>query len=175
MAVSLTWNVPANASRGSTEVSRSQAQRLAELAQSLAAEGLGSRQFLSRYTEPGPALAADLWDLEGLAAAYRQFLVGAEELTAGLEADLTPERGFAVRSLLVHEWRKFLFTDPGLPADLLPADWAGHGAAAFFAEEAARLQPAASRFVDACLAGAAPGPSDDPRPSAPDRHPTGAR
>ena len=36
----------------------------AELAQSLAAEGLGSRQFLSRYAETGAALAADLWDLE---------------------------------------------------------------------------------------------------------------
>ena len=34
----------------------------AELAQSLAAEGLGSRQFLSRYTEPGPALAACVRD-----------------------------------------------------------------------------------------------------------------
>ncbi len=53
--------------------------------------------------------------------------------------------------MLVHEWRKFLFTDPGLPAELLPRDWVGHEAATFFAEEAARLLPAASRFVDACL------------------------
>ena len=26
---------------------------------------------------------------------------------------------FAARFHLVHEWRKFLFTDPGLPAELL--------------------------------------------------------
>jgi DNA-binding transcriptional regulator PaaX len=57
----------------------------------------------------------------------------------------------AVRSVLVHEWRKFLFTDPGLPAELLPADWVGHEAARFFASEAGRLLPAASRFVDSCL------------------------
>jgi phenylacetic acid degradation operon negative regulatory protein len=38
-----------------------------------------------------------------------------------------------------------------LPAELLPADWSGHAAARFFAEEAARLLPAASRFVDQCL------------------------
>jgi phenylacetic acid degradation operon negative regulatory protein len=123
----------------------------AELAQSLAAEGLGSRQFVSRYTEPGPALAADLWDLEGLAAAYRQFLVAAQELTAGLEADLTPERGFAVRSLLVHEWRKFLFRDPGLPAEVLPPDWPGRQAARCFDATAASLLPLAHAFVDSCL------------------------
>ena len=123
----------------------------AELAQSLAAEGLGSRQVLSRYTEPGPALAADLWDLEGLATAYRQFLVGAEELRAGLEADLTPERGFAVRSLLVHEWRKFLFRDPGLPAEVLPPDWPGRQAAKCFDTTAASLLPLAHAFVDSCL------------------------
>ncbi|HET8718672.1 MAG TPA: PaaX family transcriptional regulator C-terminal domain-containing protein, partial [Nocardioidaceae bacterium] len=46
----------------------------------------------------------------------------------------------------------FLFTDPGLPAELLPDRWPGHAAARFFGEQARRLAPAASRFVDACLA-----------------------
>ena len=35
------------------------------------------------------------------------------------------EAAFAARFHLVHEWRKFLFTDPGLPDQLLPEDWAG--------------------------------------------------
>jgi phenylacetic acid degradation operon negative regulatory protein len=59
---------------------------------------------------------------------------------------------FARRSLLVHEWRKFLFRDPGLPSCLLPAEWPGDEAARFFQREAARLLPAANRFVDGCLA-----------------------
>ena len=42
-------------------------------------------------------------------------------------------------------------TDPGLPAELLPAGWAGAEAARFFDERAGLLMPAASRFVDACL------------------------
>jgi phenylacetic acid degradation operon negative regulatory protein len=71
---------------------------------------------------------------------------------AGIAGAGEDERAFAVRSVLVHEWRKFLFTDPGLPAELLPEDWVGHEAAALFAREAERLLPAASRFVDACLA-----------------------
>ncbi|HEX4063832.1 MAG TPA: PaaX family transcriptional regulator C-terminal domain-containing protein [Streptosporangiaceae bacterium] len=58
---------------------------------------------------------------------------------------------FAARSKLVHEWRKFLFRDPGLPAELLPDEWPGLAAAEFFNVESARLLPAASRFVDCCL------------------------
>ena len=67
--------------------------------------------------------------------------------------------------MLVHEWRKFLFTDPGLPAELLPAGWVGHDAATFFAQEAARLLPAASRFVDACLTGSDHDPAIDSPPA----------
>jgi phenylacetic acid degradation operon negative regulatory protein len=99
------------------------------------------------------------WDLETLAKAYVAWRDFADRLLADPDSQLTAiehagedERAFAVRSVLLHEWRKFLFTDPGLPAELLPADWVGREAADFFAQEAARLLPAASRFVDACLA-----------------------
>ena len=44
------------------------------------------------------------------------------------------EKAFAARFRLVHEWRKFLFDDPGLPAALLPADWPGVPAAELFTE-----------------------------------------
>ena len=40
--------------------------------------------------------------------------------------DAPDEVVFAARSGLVHEWRKFLFRDPGLPAELLPSQWPGH-------------------------------------------------
>ena len=43
---------------------------------------------------------------------------------------------------LVHEWRKFLFTDPGLPAELLPARLAGPGGAdALHHARPTRLEP----------------------------------
>src|SRR6478752_4849991 len=61
------------------------------------------------------------------------------------------ESAFAARFRLVHEWRKFLFDDPGLPADLLPRDWPGQAAADLFTSEAARLKPASDRFVARCL------------------------
>ena len=122
----------------------------------LGAEGVVFSRFAARDGDPAEQ-AARAWDLDALAAAYRTWREFAGALVAdpaahlGRTVDDPAERAFAVRSLLVHEWRKFLFTDPGLPAELLPPDWAGHEAARFFADEAARLMPAASRFVDACL------------------------
>jgi phenylacetic acid degradation operon negative regulatory protein len=141
----------------------------------LTGEGAGFSRFAASDDDPA-ARAARAWDLESLGAAYRAWREFAAALvadptghlgTSAAGADVDPdERAFAVRSLLVHEWRKFLFTDPGLPAELLPPDWAGHEAARFFAYEAARLMPAASRFVDACLADPnAPAPSGPPTPT----------
>jgi len=77
----------------------------------------------------------------------------ADDLIAGqLEAhDDEDEAAFAARFLLVHEWRKFLFADPGLPDALLPDDWPGRAAAELFASEATRLKPGTDRFVARCL------------------------
>jgi phenylacetic acid degradation operon negative regulatory protein len=123
-----------------------------ELEQVLAAEKARAARFQARDPDP-TARAAQAWDLDALAAAYTSWQEFATGLVSDPSSDFASEdeQAFAVRSLLVHEWRKFLFTDPGLPAELLPADWAGHAAARFFAEEAARLLPAASRFLDDCL------------------------
>jgi phenylacetic acid degradation operon negative regulatory protein len=107
--------------------------------------------------------AGRAWDLDTLSGSYVAWREFAHRLLADPESRLTgiagageDERAFAVRSVLVHEWRKFLFTDPGLPGELLPPDWPGHQAAELFGREAARLLPAASRFVDACLSVAGP-------------------
>lgn len=124
-----------------------------ELAPALAAEDLGSRQFTATYADAGAALASSLWRLAELGAAYRLFLQDTGALRAGLPDRLGPERGYAVRTALVHEWRKFLFRDPGLPAQVLPPDWAGHEAAMLFDTTATSLEPLAREFVDLCLAG----------------------
>lgn len=136
----------------------------------LAAEGASYSRFAAHDDDPA-ARAARAWDLDALAAAYRRWCDFAREVVADPSVELgttfasEDERAFAVRSLLVHEWRKFLFTDPGLPAELLPSSWAGDEAARFFADEANRLMPAASRFVDACLTADQPASaeSEDPR------------
>ena len=129
-----------------------------ELDAVLAAESLRAERFHASYAGDPHGLLERVWDLDGLARAYRRWLVMAGEMVAGVGPDAADEVVFARRSMLVHEWRKFLFSDPGLPAPLLPARWPGHEAADLFHAESARLLPAASRFVDCCLRADLPGP-----------------
>jgi phenylacetic acid degradation operon negative regulatory protein len=95
------------------------------------------------------ALVRRAWDLDALAAAYDRFVGDLTPLVSTVPAG--DEAAYAVRFRLVHAWRSFLFTDPQLPAELLPPDWPGTAAARFFDRHAGRLRPAADRFVDGCL------------------------
>lgn len=94
-------------------------------------------------------LAARVWDLPALATAYREFLdrLPAPAGVAGLE----PHEAYPRRARLVHEWRKFLFSDPGLPDAVLPAGWVGQEARTRFLEVAATLRPAAEAYVGRTL------------------------
>jgi phenylacetic acid degradation operon negative regulatory protein len=130
-----------------------------ELDALLAGERLHAERFHASYAGDPHGLLERAWDLDALARAYRRWLVTAGDLIAGVGPGATDEVVFALRSTLVHEWRKFLFSDPGLPAPLLPAQWPGHEAADLFHAESARLLPAASRFVDYCLRADVPDPA----------------
>jgi phenylacetic acid degradation operon negative regulatory protein len=144
---------------GSTWVSPRQS---AELESLLAAEQVRAERFHASYDGDPRDLAARAWDIDGLAHAYQRWLDQAGGL-AGLAVPTADDGGrrdeaiFVARSELVHGWRKFLFIDPGLPAELLPSGWPGFVAAEFFDAQAARLLPAAARFVDRCLTGPAVG------------------
>jgi phenylacetic acid degradation operon negative regulatory protein len=116
----------------------------------LAHEGVRARRFWAQHDGDDAALAAQAWDVDGLGRAYARWLVEAHALVDQLDP-VSDQDAFVLRSRLVHEWRKFLFRDPGLPRELLPAGWAGEQAAAFFDREAERLLPRAERYVDACL------------------------
>lgn len=137
-------------------------RRSADLVGTLAAEGVVGHAFAARLDGDDTDLVGRAWDLAPVAAAYRTFEATARDLLLAAGDVPDDRQAFAVRSRLVHEWRRFLFSDPALPAELLPTDWPGHSAAALFDEAAARLRPGADRFVDECL---------DP-PSAPHEPPT---
>jgi phenylacetic acid degradation operon negative regulatory protein len=138
---------------GSTWISP---RRSVELDALLAAERIRAECFHASYDGDARSLAARAWDIDDLGSGYQHWLERARELVGSTTHDRPDEEVFAIRSELVHEWRKFLFVDPGLPAELLPARWPGKDAARLFRAEAGRLLPAAGRFVDCCLAGGRP-------------------
>ena len=72
-------------------------------------------------------LVDQAWNLGAVADHYRVFLTEFDGLKPASddEAMLTQIR-------LVHEWRRFPFLDPQLPAELLPPNWIGKRAAALF-------------------------------------------
>lgn len=98
-------------------------------------------------------LVAGSWDLDGIAEGYRDFLA-----RFGTVAVDTPGDAFATYLALVDHWRKLPFRDPGLPPELLPADWPAGDALALFEGLVARLEPpalayAATRWTPASAAG----------------------
>jgi phenylacetic acid degradation operon negative regulatory protein len=123
-----------------------------ELSAVLERVGANARTARADRFDPLPTGA---WDLDRLGSSYQTWIGDADLLVERHLAahDDDDEAAFAARFHLVHEWRKFLFADPGLPDDLLPRDWPGHEAAALFAERARDLKPGTDRFVTRCLAG----------------------
>ena len=122
----------------------------AELAEVLA--DVPARVFHGAHDGPDAELAAQAWDLDELGADYTTFVADWAPLMAAVDGS-DPAEAFASSQRLLHAWRKFLFRDPGLPVELLPDGWPGTAAAAFFDEHTARLAPAVTRFLDACLSG----------------------
>ena len=76
-------------------------------------------------------LAGYGWDLKDLARRYRRFVAGFSPVESALlrrRAAMAPDTAFAVRTLLIHEYRKIHLQDPLLPPQLLPPTWVGSAA-----------------------------------------------
>jgi phenylacetic acid degradation operon negative regulatory protein len=84
--------------------------------------GAGSR--------PLRELVDDGWDLRPEIASYRLFLGTFAPLLATLQRDGVPDpaAAFAIRTLLVHAYRRVQLHDPMLPVELLPDPWPGSDA-----------------------------------------------
>ena len=97
------------------------------------------------------ALVERAWDLGDLDRQYGAFVDAAESVLARWAAGPSDDanRGaFIDYTHLLHRWRKLPYLDPGLPAELLPADWRGWTAASLFDRVVARLEKRASRYVE---------------------------
>lgn len=97
------------------------------------------------------ALADAAWKLGPLANSYRAFIERFTPLDKALAAD-RPVPGadaLVARVLLIHEFRRIVLRDPGLPAALLPPDWPGAAARALAGRIYRRLVQDSEAFLDA--------------------------
>jgi phenylacetic acid degradation operon negative regulatory protein len=71
-----------------------------------------------------------LWPSAEVADAYRGFMDAVKPLALALKGGggLPPLAAMAARTLLIHDWRRIVLRDPGLPEALLPGDWPGEDA-----------------------------------------------
>lgn len=104
------------------------------------AELLSFRAEFGTIGDPAKAVA-DAWELDAVAARYRDFVSRFGRLRAR-----TPEAVFRAQTELVHTWRKFPFLDPDLPAETLPSRWPRTRAHQVFAERHGEWQSAAQQY-----------------------------
>jgi phenylacetic acid degradation operon negative regulatory protein len=98
-------------------------------------------------------LAPRAWPLTTLASDYRRFLkrFGSVIERFRAEREHDPLQCFAVRTLLIHAYRRVLLRDPLLPAALLPLDWPGGAAYALCRDFYRRTHQRAERHLAATL------------------------
>lgn len=111
--------------------------------------------FTAKYEGPheNAQLVNECWDLKETNAKYDEFIktysqkyvIDKNKIEKG---EMTDGECFVERTKLVHEYRKFLFVDPGLPQELLPSDWLGDYAASLFGDYYRTLAGPSSRFFE---------------------------
>lgn len=95
------------------------------------------------------ALADAAWKLGPLAASYRAFIAQFTALDAAIaNGPLEGNDALVARILLIHEFRRIVLRDPGLPEALLPPDWPGAAARALAGRIYRRLIEASEQFLD---------------------------
>lgn len=105
------------------------------LADELEAEGLHNKVLVFTSQLEGltassnmKEAAATAWPLDKLNQEYAQFLSVFRALDDATIGALSAADTFALRALLVHEYRRILLKDPHLPLSLLPKQWNGSDA-----------------------------------------------
>lgn len=111
--------------------------------------------FISEYIGPkdNHTLVEKSWPLEQIVEKYEEFIIKySKQFIANQEiikrGEMSDADCFVERTKLVHEYRKFLFIDPGLPKELLPENWNGTLAASLFNQYYQVLAEPASRFFE---------------------------
>jgi phenylacetic acid degradation operon negative regulatory protein len=102
------------------------------------------------------------WDLDELERRYQAFILAHEPTLRRWERDGGPARAGGAASgrdaftdyvRALTDWRRFPYSDPGLPAELLPPDWIGTRAAEAFFTLRSLLEEPARAYVRQVISG----------------------
>ncbi|MER5652140.1 MULTISPECIES: PaaX family transcriptional regulator [unclassified Streptomyces] len=98
---------------------------------------------------PTADAVARWWDLAAIAKEHEAFLDQHEPVLRAWEArgDTPHEDAYRDYLLALDSWRHLPYTDPGLPAALLPEDWPGSRSARVFGALHDRLRDAGAEFA----------------------------
>ena len=100
------------------------------------------------------------WDLAALRSGYDALVAQVEPVVREVRAGtLAPDDALVTRVDLCSRWRALALADPGLPPELLPADWPQRRARDLFVEAFDTLGPLAEQFVQRLAVTAARGRS----------------
>ena len=154
----LGWMGFAPLARGVSVTPNDLLDRMPALAERYAVDA--GEMFVARLAgdDAAAAFAARHWDLPAIDAAYAAFVDAwrprliewrAAAARAGGTLDLPGGTAFREKTRLVHEFRKFLFIDPGLPAEVLPERWNGVEARGIFSAAYHLLAEGAIGFFEA--------------------------
>ncbi|WP_030721489.1 PaaX family transcriptional regulator C-terminal domain-containing protein [Streptomyces sp. NRRL F-2580] len=99
---------------------------------------------------PSAEAVARWWDLAALAKQHEEFLDVHEPALRALQSgpEPTPEEAYRGYLFALDSWRRLPYADPGMPRELLPADWPGDRAAAVFAGLHERLRDSGAAFAE---------------------------
>jgi phenylacetic acid degradation operon negative regulatory protein len=120
--------------------------------------------LLRAETDAASQIAATAWKLESLADAYRTFVERFTPVSATLATPrpLDGADALVARTLLIHEFRRIVLRDPGLPPAFLPEDWPAGAARGLAAQIYRALVPHSEAWLDTHARadkGPLPGPS----------------
>ena len=104
--------------------------------------------FQTNHPDTLQQLVRRSWPLAELDHAYAAFIEQFAPVAGSQLVTLSPQDAFLVRTFLVHEYRKVLLRDPGLPDALLPADYRRTDAYSIAKEIYLALQALSEQYVD---------------------------
>jgi phenylacetic acid degradation operon negative regulatory protein len=163
MRKQLAWLGFGSLGGGTYVAARDVSQEVRALAQRVGTDGF-AKTFMATGTgqTDNTRIVHECWDLAKIARSYERFLRhyqpfykrDALRQRSGALADAD---AFIMRFALTHDFRRFPFIDPDLPASLLPANWAGARARELFDRYHAMLTDGALRFFAASTAASSSG------------------